>query len=48
MHRTFLLQSLGAAYTPVSIDRKGRLFSINGGDLFVIGGGHEPGHGDDR
>jgi len=48
VHRTFLLQSLGAAYTPVSIDRKGRLFSINGGDLFVIGGGHEPGHGDDR
>jgi hypothetical protein len=39
--RTFLLQSLGAAYTPISIDRHGRLFSLNGGDLFVIGGGHD-------
>jgi hypothetical protein len=38
--RTFLLQSLGAAYTPISIDRHGRLFSLNGGDLFVIGGDH--------
>jgi hypothetical protein len=42
--RTFLLQALGAAYTPISIDPSGRLFSLNGGDLFVIGGGH--GHGD--
>jgi hypothetical protein len=40
--RTFLLQSLGAAYTPISIDRHGRLFSLNGGDLFVVGG-----HGQD-
>jgi len=39
--RTFLLQSLGAAYTPISIDRRGRLFSLNGGDLFVIGGGQD-------
>jgi len=37
--RTFLLQSLGAPYTPISIDRRGRLFSLNAGDLFVIGGG---------
>jgi hypothetical protein len=36
-NRTFLLESLGAAYTPISIDRHGRLFSLNGGDLFVIG-----------
>jgi hypothetical protein len=39
--RTFLLQSLGAAYTPISIDRHGRLFSLNGGDLFVVGGDHD-------
>lgn len=45
--RTFLLQSLGAAYTPISIDRHGRMFSLNGGDLFVIGGGHD-GHDDDQ
>jgi hypothetical protein len=36
--RAFLLQPLGAAYTPISIDREGRLFSLSGGDLFVIGG----------
>jgi hypothetical protein len=39
--RTFLLQTLGAAYTPISIDRYGRLFSLNGGDLFVIEGRHD-------
>jgi hypothetical protein len=45
--RTFLLEPLGAAYTPISIDRRGRLFSLNGGDLFVIGGpGDHHGHGD--
>jgi len=42
--RTFLLRPLGAAYTPISIDRSGRLFSLSGGDLFVLGGGHD---GDD-
>ena len=36
--RTFLLQSLGAPYTPISIDRSGRLYSLNAGDLFVVGG----------
>jgi hypothetical protein len=44
--RTFLLQPLGAAYTPISIDGRGRLFSLNGGDLFVIGG-HGERHGHD-
>jgi hypothetical protein len=44
LDRTFLLQPLAAAYTPISIDRDGRLFSLNGGDMFVIGG---PGHDDD-
>ena len=24
-------------YTPISVDREGRLCSINAGDLFVIG-----------
>ncbi len=42
--RTFLLRPQGAAYTPISIDRDGRLFSLSGGDLFVLGGGHD---GDD-
>jgi hypothetical protein len=41
--RLFLLESLGAAYTPISLDHKGRLFSLNGGDLFVI----DAKHGDD-
>ena len=34
--RLFLLESVGAAYTPISLDHAGRLFSLNGGDLFVI------------
>ena len=34
--RLFLLESVGAAYTPISLDRQGRLVSLNGGDLFVI------------
>jgi hypothetical protein len=34
--RLFLLESIGAAYTPISLDHEGRLFSLNGGDLFVI------------
>jgi len=40
--RLFLLESIGAAYTPISLDHEGRLFSLNGGDLFVI-----QAHGDD-
>jgi hypothetical protein len=44
--RIFLLESLGAAYTPISIDRKGRLYSLNAGDLFVIGGDNDHHHGD--
>ena len=46
--RTFLLQPLAAAYTPISIDRNGRLFSLNGGDLFVIGGHDDHDHDHDR
>ncbi|HVP60763.1 MAG TPA: hypothetical protein VMT11_09405 [Myxococcaceae bacterium] len=33
----FLLQSLGAAYTPIAIDSKGRVYSMNGGLLTVVG-----------
>ncbi|HEX3761507.1 MAG TPA: hypothetical protein VHW23_22575 [Kofleriaceae bacterium] len=40
LDRIFLLESLGAAYTPISIDRKGRLFSLNGGDMFVVDAKH--------
>jgi len=36
--RTFLNEPLAAAYTPISIDGRGRVVSLNGGDLFVIGG----------
>jgi hypothetical protein len=42
--RMFLLESLGAAYTPISLDHKGRLYSLNGGDLFVIEANHGHGH----
>lgn len=42
---TFLLESLGAAYTPISLDRKGRLYSLNGGDMFVLQAEH--GHHND-
>lgn len=45
--RTFLLRPLGAAYTPISIDRKGRLISLNGGDLFVVGGDDRGDHAAD-
>lgn len=38
--RMFLLETIGAAYTPISIDERGRLYSLNAGDLFVIDGGH--------
>jgi hypothetical protein len=33
----FLLQSLGAAYTPIAIDSKGRVYSLNGGVMTVVG-----------
>ncbi len=35
--RLFLRLALGAAYTPFSIDREGRLYAQNGGHLFVVG-----------
>jgi hypothetical protein len=33
----FLLQSLGAAYTPIAIDSQGRVYSMNGGLMTVVG-----------
>jgi outer membrane protein assembly factor BamB len=33
----FLLQSLGAAYTPIAIDSQGRVYSMNGGVMTVVG-----------
>jgi len=33
----FLDQSIGAAYTPLSIDEKGRVYAENFGTLFVVG-----------
>jgi hypothetical protein len=35
--RILLAQAIGAAYTPVAIDRDGRLFTLNYGRLFVAG-----------
>jgi hypothetical protein len=40
--------ALGSAYTPFSIDEKGRLYAQNNGHLFVAGtGGHGGGRADD-
>ena len=33
----FLQLALGAAYTPISIDRAGRIYTQNDGHLFVVG-----------
>jgi outer membrane protein assembly factor BamB len=35
--RFFLTLALGAAYTPLSIDYKGRIFAMNHGELIVVG-----------
>jgi len=37
VHRLFLRLALGAAYTPLSIGENGKLYTQNGGHLFVIG-----------
>ena len=37
--RIFQRLALGAAYTPLSIDRSGKIYTQNGGHLFVIDGG---------
>jgi hypothetical protein len=35
--QTFLNQALGAAYTPVALDPKGRVYALNNGELTVFG-----------
>jgi hypothetical protein len=35
--QTFLNQALGAAYTPIAIDPKGRIYALNNGELTVFG-----------
>jgi hypothetical protein len=37
VQRLFLQLALGAAYTPLSIDRQGRIYTQNAGHLFVLG-----------
>lgn len=37
LDQRFLLQSLGAAYTPIAIDSRGRVYSMNGGVMTVVG-----------
>ena len=35
--RLFLKLALGAAYTPLSLDARGRIYTQNDGHLFVVG-----------
>jgi hypothetical protein len=35
--RRFLKLALGAAYTPLALDARGRIYALNGGELFVLG-----------
>jgi hypothetical protein len=35
--KIFLQQATDAAYTPVSIGRDGRIYTLNSGDMFAIG-----------
>jgi hypothetical protein len=35
--KVFLQQSVGAAYTPVSIGRDGKIYTLNDGDMFAVG-----------
>ena len=37
VHRLFLTLALGAAYTPLSLDNRGRILTENDGHLFVLG-----------
>jgi hypothetical protein len=45
--RMFLLKPLGAAYTPIALDARGRLFALDGGDMFVIDRDHRGAHAHD-
>ena len=33
----FLFEALGAAYTPIALDAQGRVYSLNGGQMTVVG-----------
>ena len=33
----FLDRALGAAYTPLALDRRGRIFALNNGHMVVVG-----------
>ena len=33
----FLKLAIGAAYTPIALDNQGRIYALNGGELFVVG-----------
>jgi hypothetical protein len=47
--KLFTNLAIGAAYTPFSIDPRGRLYAQNNGHLFVIGeGGRDVDHRDDH
>jgi len=35
--QTFLNGALGAAYTPISLDPSGRIYTLNNGELTVFG-----------
>jgi len=37
IEQRFLLRSLGAAYTPIAVDSQGRVYSMNGGVMTVVG-----------
>jgi hypothetical protein len=35
--KVFLQSAVGAAYTPISLDRQGRIYTENDGNMFVVG-----------
>ena len=37
LERAFLTRTLSAAYTPLSIDSRGRIYAQNNGELYILG-----------
>lgn len=35
--RVFMTRTLSAAYTPLSIDNRGRIYAQNNGELYILG-----------
>ena len=35
--RVFMTRTLSAAYTPLSIDVRGRIYAQNNGELYILG-----------